>query len=145
MILFCDEEHFPSLSMQIALPILFIFLSSILIYNVALGFFGIIWYQTTKRRPEIGLRKAIGANLKDIYFQIIGEAFALSTLALVAGTLFEFLFLYHVIPIPNMSLKDFLLGYILAISFVYLLTFVCSFIPATLASRVMPAETLREE
>ncbi|MGB1217659.1 MAG: ABC transporter permease, partial [Saprospiraceae bacterium] len=47
--------------------------SFFLIFNVALGIFGVLWSNINKRRPEIGLRRAMGATPIQIIGQILGE------------------------------------------------------------------------
>lgn len=56
--------------------------------NVALGLFGVLWYNINKRRSEIGLRQALGAHGSDITFQFILEILVLTILALGLGIFF---------------------------------------------------------
>jgi putative ABC transport system permease protein len=55
---------------------------------VALGIFGVLWYNINKRRGEIGLRRAVGATGNDISKQLVGEAFVLCTMSLILGLFF---------------------------------------------------------
>jgi putative ABC transport system permease protein len=50
-----------------------------LVINVALGLFGVLWYNINKRKGEIGLRRAVGASGNSISGSSIGEALVLST------------------------------------------------------------------
>ena len=42
--------------------IVLLIVACFLIINVALGLFGVLWYNINKRRGEIGLRRAVGAT-----------------------------------------------------------------------------------
>jgi putative ABC transport system permease protein len=52
---------------------------------VAFGLFGVLWQNTTRRIPEIGLRRAIGASAGQIYRQIIAEQLLLSSAAMLSA------------------------------------------------------------
>ncbi len=42
--------------------LIFMIVAGFLIINVALGLFGVLWYNINKRKSEIGLRRAVGAT-----------------------------------------------------------------------------------
>jgi len=98
------------------MPIVLGVICGFLCINVALGLFGIIWYSTNRRKAEIGLRRALGANTGTIYAQIIGETLAMATIGVAFGCFLAFQF-----PILDV------IG------------------PAWLASRIQPAEALHNE
>jgi ABC-type antimicrobial peptide transport system permease subunit len=52
----------------------------------AVGLYGVISYMVVRRRIEIGVRLALGANRVDIVLMILGEAAALLGLGLAVGT-----------------------------------------------------------
>jgi putative ABC transport system permease protein len=54
-------------------------IAAFLLVMVAFGLFGVLWQNTTQRIPEIGLRRALGADAGSIYRQIIAEQMLLST------------------------------------------------------------------
>ena len=54
--------------------IIAIVVACFLIINVALGLFGVLWYNINKRRSEIGLRRAVGASGNSVSKQLVGEA-----------------------------------------------------------------------
>jgi len=111
---------------------------------VVLGLVGVLWQSVTLRRLEIGLRRAQGATAADIYLQILGELFFITTMGLLPGILLLIQF-----PLLNMigDLKTSVYFYSIAISVVltYLLTFVCGLYPGWLATRIRPAEALHYE
>ena len=60
--------------------------SCFLIINVALGLFGVLWYNISRRRGEIGLRRAIGATGRAVAGQLVMEAMILTTFSLIIGS-----------------------------------------------------------
>ncbi|MCW3117664.1 MAG: transporter permease [Chitinophagaceae bacterium] len=114
-----------------------------LIINVALGLFGVLWYNISKRRSEIGLRRAVGATANSISMQLVGEAMVLSTVSLAAGVFFAIQFpLLHVFDIPA---GTYLIAMTMAVLFIYLLVTICAFYPGKQAAAVYPAVALHED
>jgi putative ABC transport system permease protein len=82
--------------------IILLIVAGFLIINVALGLFGVLWYNISKRRSEIGLRRAVGASGVSISKQLVGEALVLSTLSLIIGSFFAVQFpLLHLFDLPS--------------------------------------------
>ena len=114
-----------------------------LIINVALGLFGVLWYNINKRKGEIGLRRAIGASGKAVAFQIVTESLILATIALIAGCFFAIQFpLLHVYDVPA---SVYLIAMCGAAAFIYLLVLLCSIYPGSQAAAIQPAIALHEE
>jgi putative ABC transport system permease protein len=114
-----------------------------LIINVALGLFGVLWYNINKRKGEIGLRRAIGASGKSVSTQLVSESMILATLSLIIGTFFAIQFpLLNVFDLPA---EVYLTAIVLSIIFIYLLVFVCSLYPGKQAAAIYPAVALHEE
>jgi putative ABC transport system permease protein len=114
-----------------------------LIINVALGLFGVLWYNINKRRGEIGLRRAVGATGKSVSSQLVNEAMILATLSLILGSFFA-------IQFPLLNLFDlpasvYIIALFLSIIFIYLLVLVCSLYPGRQAAAIYPAVALHEE
>jgi putative ABC transport system permease protein len=113
------------------------------IINVALGLFGVLWYNINKRKSEIGLRRAIGASGGSVSRQLIGETLVLATFALIVGSFFAIQFpLLDVLDLPS---GVYILALILAIMAIYLLVIVCSFYPGRQAAAIYPAVALHED
>jgi putative ABC transport system permease protein len=116
-----------------------------LLVMVAFGLFGVLWQNTTRRIPEIGLRRAIGARATDIYRQIVVEQLLLGSLAMGVG-----LVLLVQLPLTG-ALGDTLNWPVfagaagLSMAVIYLLSFVCSLYPGWRASRLDPAAALHYE
>ena len=114
-----------------------------LIINVALGLFGVLWYNINKRRGEIGLRRAVGATGSSVSKQLVGEAMVLSTFALIVGSFFAVQFpLLNVFDLPA---SVYISALILAVLFVYVLVILCALYPGKQAAAIYPAVALHEE
>jgi putative ABC transport system permease protein len=123
--------------------IILLVVGGFLIINVALGLFGVLWYNINKRRSEIGLRRAVGASGNSVTRQLIGEALVLSTLALILGTFFAIQFpLLNVFDLPS---GVYITSLFLAIVFIYLLVIICALYPGRQAAAIYPAVALHEE
>jgi len=125
-------------------PIILIVVCSFLIINVGLGLFGVIWYNTNRRRGEIGLRRALGSSANKIQVQIIGEALVLSTFAMIFGSFFALQFpILGLIPIFDS--KIYMLSFVISVLVIYLITSLCAWYPSRIASSIEPADALRDE
>lgn len=132
------EQNRDSWLMLYALLAICIFLC----LNVALGLFGVLWYNINKRRSEVGLRQALGAHSTDISKQFILEVLVLAGFALFIGLIFA-------IQIPLMNVTEYpsylfykaaLYSSIIVLSLVTL----CALIPSIQAARITPANSLHE-
>lgn len=120
-------------------------IAAFMLAMVAFGLFGVLWQNTARRIPEIGLRRAIGARAGDIYRQIITEQLLLSSIAIVLG-----LVLLVQLPLTGalgqmMNWPVFLGAAGLSMLVIYLLSLLCSLYPGWRASRLSPAEALHHE
>jgi len=123
--------------------IVLLIVACFLIINVALGLFGVLWYNINKRRGEIGLRRAVGATGKSVSSQLVNEAMILATLSLILGSFFA-------IQFPLLNLFDlpasvYIIALFLSIIFIYLLVLICSLYPGRQAAAIYPAVALHEE
>jgi putative ABC transport system permease protein len=114
-----------------------------LIINVALGLFGVLWYNINKRRGEIGLRRAVGATGSNVSGQLVNEAMILATLSLIIGTFFAVQF--PLLNLFNLPASVYIIALFLSIIFIYLLVLVCSLYPGRQAAAIYPAVALHEE
>ena len=125
-------------------PVILAVVCGFLIINVGLGLFGVIWYNTNRRKAEIGLRRALGSTVYEIHAQIIGEALVLSTLAMIFDSFFALQFPLLGL-LPMFDGKIYTLGYIISILIIYLITALCAWYPSRIAASIEPAEALRDE
>jgi putative ABC transport system permease protein len=99
---------------------------------------------TNRRKAEIGLRRALGANTRTIYAQIIGETVAMSTIGIAFGC-----FLAIQFPLMDVIgfIEDSVYYYAIAASIIgiYGIAAICALYPAWLAARIQPAEALHNE
>jgi putative ABC transport system permease protein len=114
-----------------------------LIINVALGLFGVLWYNINKRRGEIGLRRAVGATGKSVSSQLIAESMILATLALIIGSFFTVQF--PLLNVFDLQASIYIIALVLSLVFIYLLVFICSLYPGRQAAAIYPAVALHEE
>jgi putative ABC transport system permease protein len=120
-------------------------LAFFMIVMVGLGLVGVLWQSVTRRTEEIGLRRAMGASKGGIRRQVLGELLALTTVAVVIGTL-----LYIQFPLLNL-LGKMIPGHVYAVSLglslllIYGFVALCGLYPSWLATRVQPAEALGYE
>lgn len=111
--------------------------------NVALGLFGVLWYNINKRKSEIGLRQALGAHGSDITKHFILEMMLLAIIALTIGIFFAIQ-----IPLLDVTEYDDMLFYkAIAYAFVTILAlvFMCALFPSFQAARIKPAHALHED
>jgi putative ABC transport system permease protein len=117
--------------------------AAFLIINVALGLFGVLWYNINKRKGEIGLRRAVGASGNSISWQLVGEAMVLSTLSLILGSFFAVQF--PLLNVFDLASGTYITAIIFSIVFIYLLVLFCALYPAKQAAAIYPAVALHEE
>ena len=140
---YLDEMRSSKMRLRL-LPILILsIISGFLIFNVALGLFGVLWQTISRRRDEIGIRRAMGSTKGEVAFQFIGETLVLASLSIVLGLFFAIQF--PLLQIFNVSSDIYIWAMIAAILFIYLLVFLCALFPSTQAAKLHPAVALREE
>jgi putative ABC transport system permease protein len=123
--------------------IILIIVAGFLIINVALGLFGVLWYNISLRKSEIGLRRAVGASGNSVSKQLVGEALMLSTFALIIGSFFAVQFpLLNVFDLPA---SIYIIALVSAIVFIYVLVIICALYPGKQAAAIYPAVALHEE
>ncbi|GAB3532113.1 hypothetical protein GCM10027443_15340 [Pontibacter brevis] len=119
------------------------FICAFLIFNVALGLFGVLWYNINSRHSEIGLRRALGADSWQIYMQFIGEVLVLATFGLLLGVVFAVQIpLLQVFQVESVVYTIAIVG---AVATIYLITMLCAFYPSRQAAAIHPAIALHEE
>jgi putative ABC transport system permease protein len=123
--------------------IVLIIVGCFLVINVALGLFGVLWYNINKRRGEIGLRRAVGATGGSVSAQLIMESMILATFSLIVGSFFAVQF--PLLNVFDLSAGIYLMAILLATVFIYLLVFLCSLYPGRQAAAIYPAVALHEE
>jgi ABC-type antimicrobial peptide transport system permease subunit len=109
------------------------------------GLYGVIAYLVTRRRNEIGIRIALGANRGRVVLLVLREAMLLLGAGLVAGVLLSIWagraatsLLYGLKPYDPVSM----LG---ASMLLAVIAFAASYLPARRAAALEPMAALRDE
>jgi putative ABC transport system permease protein len=122
----------------------FAIVAGFLVFNVALGLFGILWQSINRRHKEIGVRRAFGARARDISKLVWGEAIVMSTFSIIIGA-----FLAIQVPIlgvfGSMGIGVSLASIVAAALLIFILVTVCALYPSRLASKIQPATALHDE
>lgn len=119
-----------------------------LLVNVFLAIVGSFWFRVKRRRAELGLRMAMGASKRGVLGFTIAESLLLLTLAMLPALLICGNLLYaEIIPLVVGWTKgtSFLVASSLTWLILALVIVVAVWYPAWRATRIMPAEALREE
>lgn len=119
-----------------------------LVFNIFLGIIGTFWFRNEYRKPEIGLRLAIGSTRRQILQMMIGEGWLLLSLVAIPAAIIciniaklEFVGT-NIMPITFFRIFTGLIStYLLMALFITL----GAWYPAYLSSRIAPADTLRSE
>lgn len=123
--------------------IIFSIIAGFLILNVALGLFGVLWYNINKRKGEIGLRRAIGASGSSVSLQLVAESFVLASMSLIVGVFFALQF--PLLGVYNVPSAVYLTAILLSVGFIYILVILCALYPGKQAAAILPAVALHEE
>lgn len=119
-----------------------------LVFNIFLGIIGTFWFRNEYRKPEIGLRLAVGSTRRQVMQMMIGEGWLLLSLVAIPAAIFCINFAQmeliatYIMPVTLARLSAGLIStYLIMGLFIMLGTWY----PAYLSSRVAPADTLRNE
>jgi len=140
-----SEARKTMMGLQTSPLIVICVIAAFLLVMVAFGLFGVLWQNTTQRIPEIGLRRALGADAGHIYRQIIAEQMLLSTGAIAVA-----LVLLVQLPLTGvfedaLNWPVFLAATALSAGVIYLLSLLCSLYPGWRAARLSPTQALHYE
>lgn len=114
-----------------------------LVFNVALGMFGVLFQTINRRKQEIGVRRAMGATKGAILWHFIGETAVIATFGLILGLFFAVQF--PLLNVFDVEASVYLIGMLLAVILIYVLVGICAFYPSRQASVLQPAVVLHEE
>jgi putative ABC transport system permease protein len=121
------------------------FFGGLAVLIATIGLYGMMSYMVARRRIEIGVRMALGADRGTVVRMIVREASVLLVAGLAAGAVLSVFaartaetFLYELKPGDPLTIG-------LAMSGLAVVTLLASWIPARRASRLAPTVALREE
>ncbi|MFN8345424.1 MAG: FtsX-like permease family protein [Spirosomataceae bacterium] len=128
----------------VLVPVLILLIvCSFLVFNVALGLFGVLFQTISRRKQEIGVRRAMGATQSAILWHFIGETAVIATFGLILGIFFAVQF--PILNVFDVEASVYLTGILLAVISIYILVTICAFYPSRQASVLQPAAVLHEE
>lgn len=111
--------------------------------NIALGLFGVLWYNINKRRGEIGLRMAIGAHSSDIKKQFVLEIIILALIGISLGMFFAIQ--VPLLKIGPLAPVNMYWAILFSALIILILVILCALQPSWQASKLHPAIALHEE
>lgn len=123
--------------------LIFLGVCALMIFNVVIGLFTVLWYTMNHRKGEIGIRKAAGATRKHIFMQMIEEMLLLSTLGMLPGIILAIQF--PMLRAFNIEPKIYIIAILLTLVIIYVLVTLCALLPGLQAAKIQPAEALHEE
>ncbi|MFZ2906565.1 MAG: ABC transporter permease [Cyclobacteriaceae bacterium] len=116
-----------------------------------IGVMNVLLISVTERTAEIGIRKALGANNRDIILLFLSESITVSAFGSVLGLIFGTLFTMVAIPIVKALTKipfqaNYTLNTLLVISVIAVVVgIIFGTYPAIRASRLNPVDAIRHE
>jgi ABC-type antimicrobial peptide transport system permease subunit len=121
------------------------FFGALAVLIATVGLYGVMSYVVARRRMEIGIRMALGADAAAVVRLVVGDALRLLTVGLLAGVGLSVLgarsaraLLFGLQPWDPVTLA-------LAVGGLGAVAFLASWLPAQRASRVSPTVALRQE
>jgi ABC-type antimicrobial peptide transport system permease subunit len=110
-----------------------------------IGLYGVMSYSVARRRNEIGIRMALGADRREVVRMIMREASVLLAAGLIVGTVSALAaaqsaraLLFGLRPYDPTTI-------VTAIGVLSIVAVLASYVPALRASRLEPTEALRDE
>lgn len=120
------------------------FFGALAIVLATLGLYGTAWYAVIRRRRELGIRLALGATPASLRRLVLSHAALLVTVGVAAGVAgsvwtskFLTALLYGVEPFDSATVA-------VAVIILVLVGLAATWIPATRASQILPADVLRD-
>jgi putative ABC transport system permease protein len=119
-------------------------IATFMLLMVALGMVGVLWQSVSRRRREIGLRRALGATGRGVSAQVLGELLMVTSAGLLLGLLLA-------VQFPLLGILGWVGGsvytaaIVLSVILIYALTVAAAIYPSRLAATVQPAEALHHE
>jgi len=134
-----------TLARQRFLLLLFGIFAGLALLLACIGLYGVLAYLTSRRVPEIGVRMALGASVRDIMRLVLGQSLGMILVGVGVGIVAAFVagrLLQHLVPgVRPADLSIFAI----MVPIMLVAGLFASFVPARRASRVEPMSALRQE
>ncbi len=132
---------------DIAYVYIFGSIAVIVLLIACINFMNLSTARSAKRATEVGIRKVVGANRRQLFFQFLGESLLITTIALmVAVTFIEFakpvFSNYFSAGLSFNIFSDWLL-IVLLVGIIFIVSFLAGGYPAFVLSTFQPKETLK--
>ncbi len=120
---------------------MFVVIAPLLLLLAAIGIYGVVAYNVTRRTREIGIRLAMGARTRTLVRQIVGESMGGIALGMACGWLLAFVVYIHLVPGGSLDPSVFVgIPSLLAV-----VAITACWIPARRATRLDPVTALRDD
>jgi ABC-type antimicrobial peptide transport system permease subunit len=110
-----------------------------------MGLYGVISYTVSRRKTEIGIRIALGADSRRVVWTVLSESAVLIAVGVVVGTVLALLAARWATSLLFGLTSWDPLSYAAAITALFAVGVIAAWIPARRASRVAPTVALRAE
>lgn len=131
-------------------------ITAFLIINIFLAVVGTFWFRTQTRRSEVGLRVALGSSRKNIQAVFILETIILIFLASIIATIVSInvslIDILKDIGVPSVdrnespiAISQYFINYGITFLILAAISIVAVWYPSRRASRIQPAEALKDE
>jgi len=134
-----------SLARQRFLSLLFGIFAGMALLLATIGVYGVLAYVTGQRTSEIGVRMALGANVRNIMRLVLSQGLKMTFAGLMLGILGASAAaraLQHLVPGTHAADG---VSFAIMAPVLFIAAFLASFFPARRASKVDPVKALREE
>ncbi|MBD3266490.1 FtsX-like permease family protein, partial [bacterium] len=134
-----------AISMERFTTILLSIMAGVALLMAVMGIYGVMSYTVSERTHEIGIRIALGAQVKDILILIVTKGMMLSGIGAAIG-IFGAFALTQILQslLYKVNATD-LITFVLVTCILLIVSFLAAFLPARKAARTDPMNTLRCE